>query len=130
MADDPVVVLKVRPVKSSNGMEDKTELTIGNMSDGAMQYQKSVLLRRGEVRFKFVMNGGFFLVVHKSVSYWGLHIWRSLIGGLGVETVHGITCKPAAIDCRLARTLHGARNIPTLNKNLPYPHNTRSERKC
>lgn len=71
MADDHVVVLKVRPVKSSNGMEDKTELTISNAFDGVMQYQKSVLLRRGEARFKFVMNGGFFLVVHKPVSYYG-----------------------------------------------------------
>ena len=31
VADDAVVVNKVRPVKASNGVEDKTELTISSV---------------------------------------------------------------------------------------------------
>ena len=34
VADDAVVVSKVRPEKASNGVEDKTGLTVCNMSDG------------------------------------------------------------------------------------------------
>ena len=34
MADEPVVVSKARPVKASNGVEDKTKLTISNAFDG------------------------------------------------------------------------------------------------
>ena len=34
VADDAVVVNKVRPVKASNGVEDKTGLTICIKSDG------------------------------------------------------------------------------------------------
>ena len=33
MADEPVVVSKARPVKASNGVEDKTKPTISNVFD-------------------------------------------------------------------------------------------------
>ena len=36
VADDAVVVSKVRPVKASNGVEGKTELTISSESDGVL----------------------------------------------------------------------------------------------
>lgn len=34
MADEPVVVSKARPMKASNGVEDKTKPIISIMSDG------------------------------------------------------------------------------------------------
>ena len=40
MADEPVVVSKARPVKASNGVEDKTQPTISNVSDGINFSQK------------------------------------------------------------------------------------------
>lgn len=52
MADEPVVVSKARPVKASNGVEDKTKPIISNMFDGISMYQKLCWLRRGEVVFK------------------------------------------------------------------------------
>lgn len=47
MADDAVVVNKVRPVKASNGVEDKTELTIGNAFDGVANSQKLRVTAKG-----------------------------------------------------------------------------------
>lgn len=40
MADEPVVVSKARPVKASNGVEDKTKPTINNAFDGISFSQK------------------------------------------------------------------------------------------
>ena len=40
VADEPVVVSKARPVKASNGVEDKTKPTISNVSDGVNMCQK------------------------------------------------------------------------------------------
>jgi len=40
VADEPVVVRKARPMKASNGVEDKTKLTISNAFDGVSQRQK------------------------------------------------------------------------------------------
>jgi len=51
VADDPVVVINARPVKPSNGVEGKTEQTIGVKSGGTDRGQKRYLLRRGEVIF-------------------------------------------------------------------------------
>lgn len=52
MADEPVVVSKAQPVKASNGVEGKTELTIGNVFGGIDMCQKPCRLRRGEVIFE------------------------------------------------------------------------------
>jgi hypothetical protein len=52
VADEPVVVSKARPVKASNGVEDKTKPTFANMCKGASHSQKRGELRRGEVFFK------------------------------------------------------------------------------
>lgn len=60
MADESVVVSKARPVKPSNGVEDKTELTISIASDGVLSFQKSLILRREEAYFKSVMSRYFF----------------------------------------------------------------------
>ena len=54
VADEPVVVLNTQPVKASNGVEDKTEWSIGIEFDGAHRSQKRYALRRGEVLFKTV----------------------------------------------------------------------------
>jgi hypothetical protein len=40
VADEPVVVSKARPMKASNGVEDKTWLTISIVSDGVNFSQK------------------------------------------------------------------------------------------
>ena len=47
MADEPVVVSKARPVKASNGVEDKTKLTINTMFDGINVGQKPALIAKG-----------------------------------------------------------------------------------
>ena len=51
MADEPVVVINAQPMKPSNGVEGKTEQTIGIKSGGADRGQKHYSLRRGEVIF-------------------------------------------------------------------------------
>ena len=56
VADDAVVVNKVRPVKASNGVEDKTKPTSASKCRGANPCQKQGELRRGEVYFKSVMS--------------------------------------------------------------------------
>lgn len=47
MADEPVVVNKARPVKASNGVEDKTKPTISNMFDRVNWSQKRLLIAKG-----------------------------------------------------------------------------------
>ena len=72
MADESVVVSKAWPMKASNGVEDKTKLIIGNMSDGVQIAKSNPALRRDEVHFKSVMSRCFFLVVPKPVRYRGI----------------------------------------------------------
>ncbi|AWB66038.1 hypothetical protein C2869_12335 [Saccharobesus litoralis] len=60
MADEPVVVIKPRPMKASNGVEDKTKATISEESNGICQYQKYDKWRRGEVFFKGIESTIFF----------------------------------------------------------------------
>ncbi|CED70708.1 putative uncharacterized protein [Aliivibrio wodanis] len=47
MADEPVVVSKARPVKASDGVEDKTKPTISNISDRVNLSQKHLLIAKG-----------------------------------------------------------------------------------
>ena len=47
MADESVVVSKARPVKPSNGVEEKTELTINITFDGALISQKLIGVAKG-----------------------------------------------------------------------------------
>ena len=47
VADEAVVVSKVRPVKASNGVEGKTELTISSESDGVLISQKRIRMAKG-----------------------------------------------------------------------------------
>ncbi|EPW6626181.1 hypothetical protein ACWOWW_004364, partial [Vibrio vulnificus] len=56
VADEPVVVIKARPMKASNGVEDKTKPTFANMCKGASHCQKHGKLRRGEAYFKTLMS--------------------------------------------------------------------------
>lgn len=75
MADESVVVSKVRPVKPSNGVEGKTGLTISIASDGVLTRQKRSVLRREEVHFKSVMSRCFFFVVLKLIRDQGIPCW-------------------------------------------------------
>ena len=65
MADEPVVVSKARPMKASNGVEDKTKPTISNVSDRANCYQKYNCLRRGEAYLKTIIHINDAIWVHK-----------------------------------------------------------------
>ena len=47
VADDAVVVSKVRPVKASNGVEGKAELTISIVFDGVPISQKRIRMAKG-----------------------------------------------------------------------------------
>ena len=47
VADEAVVVSKVRPVKASNGVEGKTELSISSESDGVLISQKRIRMAKG-----------------------------------------------------------------------------------
>ena len=47
VADEPVVVSKIRPVKASNGVEDKTGLTISTVFDGVDIGQKPLSTAKG-----------------------------------------------------------------------------------
>jgi hypothetical protein len=47
VADEPVVVLKARPVKASNGVEGKTKPTNNVMIVGASKAQKVMLVAKG-----------------------------------------------------------------------------------
>ena len=40
VADEPVVVIKFRPLKASNGVEGKTGMIISNKSDEVVMSQK------------------------------------------------------------------------------------------
>lgn len=53
VADDPVVVMKSRPVKPGNGVEGKTKTTRWSLPGGRAR-QKRHGLRRGEVHSKSV----------------------------------------------------------------------------
>ena len=44
---ESVVVSKAQPLKPSNGVEDKTELTISIVSDGALMSQKPSSVAKG-----------------------------------------------------------------------------------
>ena len=54
VADDPVVVLKFRPMKAGNSLEEKTATTCCPGTTGAGVSQKPCWLRRGEVYLKFL----------------------------------------------------------------------------
>ena len=47
VTDEAVVVSKVRPVKASNGVEGKTELTISIVFDGVTISQKLIGMAKG-----------------------------------------------------------------------------------
>lgn len=47
MADEPVVVSKARPMKASNGVEDKTKPTINSVFDRVNLSQKLLLIAKG-----------------------------------------------------------------------------------
>ena len=47
VADEAVAVSKVRPVKASNGVEGKTELTISIVFDGVTISQKLIGMAKG-----------------------------------------------------------------------------------
>jgi len=47
VADEPVVVSKARPVKASNGVEDKTKPTSNIMIAGVSVTQKVMLIAKG-----------------------------------------------------------------------------------
>ncbi|USE38588.1 hypothetical protein [Endozoicomonas sp. SCSIO W0465] len=64
MADEPVVVLKLRPVKAGNRLEHKTGVTTVWYLWG-MCRQKWQMLRRGEAFFKNVQSAGMTLWMHK-----------------------------------------------------------------
>ncbi|WP_206747789.1 hypothetical protein, partial [Vibrio breoganii] len=71
-------------------VEEKTELIISIMFDGALNSQKQSVLRREEVHFKSVMNRCFFFSGTQTDSlsgYSGLVICGDR--KLGRETVHG-----------------------------------------
>jgi hypothetical protein len=47
VADEPVVVLKARPMKASNGVEDKTKPTNSAMTVGVSKIQKIMFAVKG-----------------------------------------------------------------------------------
>jgi hypothetical protein len=55
VADDSVVVMKFRPVKPGNSVEDKTGMTRRPGSSGAAMSQKPWQLRRDEVYLKVLL---------------------------------------------------------------------------
>ena len=65
VADEPVVVMKSRPMKPGNSVEEKT----GTMTSGGLvgkRWSKAIdLMRRGEVNPKRNNKGKFFFTVHK-----------------------------------------------------------------
>jgi hypothetical protein len=90
VADESVVVSKVRPVKPSNGVEGKTGLTISNASDGVLIGQKRSALRREEVHFKSVLSRCFFFRGAQTDSRSGYSVSvRCGNRGLERETVQG-----------------------------------------
>ena len=47
MADDSVVVIKFRPVKASNGVEEKTGTTLYGSYSGVLDQSKALALAKG-----------------------------------------------------------------------------------
>ena len=47
VADEPVVVSKARPMKASNGVEDKTKPTVGSAINRASDTQKASHVAKG-----------------------------------------------------------------------------------
>ena len=54
MADDSVVVIKFQPVKASNGVEDKTGMTLHLIVVKYERCQKRSYLQRDEVQKKII----------------------------------------------------------------------------
>ena len=54
-SDDSIVVIKFRPVKAGNSLEDKTGMTLCSVTVGCRKCQKRRLLRRDEVQKKITM---------------------------------------------------------------------------
>lgn len=73
MADEPVVVSKARPVKASNGVEDKTKPTFANRCKGTNHSQKQGELRRGEVIYKSLKSGVINDVFTSYLNRYGIH---------------------------------------------------------
>ncbi len=105
MADESVVVSKARPVKASNGVEDKTELTISMKSGGVLSRQKCLILRREEAYFKSVMNRYFFSGVHKSTYNRSLFKLVTLGVRLWPKKLYKGVALSRLVDCHCARTL-------------------------
>jgi hypothetical protein len=47
VADEPVVVIKVRPMKASNGLRDKTRPTVGSVFNTVRNTQKVLSVEKG-----------------------------------------------------------------------------------
>lgn len=75
MADEPVVVMKSRPEKPGNSVEDKTGMTVSK-TGGADVSQKPHRLRRGEVYSKAPGN-----CLEKKSERKSLDAMRQVIGG-------------------------------------------------
>ena len=91
MADEPVVVSKVQPVKPSNGVEDKTELTSSKVSAGVNICQKLCWLRRGEVIFNTLKRSEKPSQVHKLPIRLGiLPMAKSEIGAMDRSCIQGV----------------------------------------
>ena len=73
MADEPVIVSKARPVKASNGVEDKTKPTFANTCKGAIHCQKHGELRRGKVIYKSLKSGVINDVFISYFNRYGIH---------------------------------------------------------
>lgn len=109
MADESVVVIKARPVKPSNGVEEKTELTTRPVEWG-MVCQKQVMLRREEVNFNSMMNSCRLLVVYQSNRYRGLPTGLLLESSGSVEKPYRGVDQSTGVDCQvLERYMTGSK---------------------
>ncbi len=57
VADDSVVVMKSRPVKAGNSLEDKTGMTCRPSRQGLVSAKSLIGMRRDEVHSKFLRIG-------------------------------------------------------------------------
>ena len=57
VADDSVVVMKSRPVKAGNSLEDKTGTICRESRQGLMSAKSLIRVRRDEVHSKFLQIG-------------------------------------------------------------------------
>lgn len=73
MADEPAVVSKARPMKASNGVEDKTKPTFAKTCKGTNHRQKQGELRRGEVIYKSLKSGVINDVFTSYLNRYGIH---------------------------------------------------------